>query len=475
MKDERARHARRIERIKTRARLYLHPLGRRKLRRCWNQIIGITGSIGKSSVKAATVRVLESRFSVDESFPDYNTDLALLCSIFHQRFGFDSPRLWRRALLGATWDFLVDHQRYEKLVLEMGVSGATGMSLILKSFRPEIAIFTGIAPGHHAEGQFADEEAAFEEKAKLIRSMEGGTAILNRDDPFCRRLESEELAADLLWYGCRPEDRPVGSLPPGLYFDKLSSSVEGITAELHASPSATSPEFRTASHTLTCPILGEHHIYVLLPSILAGLVLGIDLHEACNQLSSFSLPPGRLSLIPGVDSSTIIDSSWNSSPLAVEAALKTLGTHPAGRRIALLGCMMNLGNASESAHRGIGRIVPNYADMLVTVGPEARLIGEAASAHGMLKDSIRCFETSSEAVDYLRNILRRGDVILVKGSSPLHLERAIESLMGDPDQAGRLVVRPEDVPMDTFSSGSRDIRGLPKAMSSTSADSGRGS
>jgi hypothetical protein len=113
--------------------------------------------------------------------------------------------------------------------------------------------------------------------------------------------------------------------------------------------------------------------------------------------------------------------------------------------------------------------------MLVTVGPEAWWIGEEARVHGMLKDSIRCFETSSEAVDYLRDILRRGDVILVKGSSPLHLERAIESLMGDPDQAGRLVVRPEDVPVDTFSSGSRDVRALPEAMLSTSVDSGRGS
>jgi UDP-N-acetylmuramoyl-tripeptide--D-alanyl-D-alanine ligase len=444
------------------------------LRRCWDEVIGITGSVGKSSVKTATVRVLESRFTVDQSFQDYNTDLGLLCSIFHQRFGFESAKLWRRALLGATWDFLVDHRRYEKLVLEMGVSGATGMSLILKTFRPEIAIFTGIAPGHHAEGQFADEEAAFEEKAKLIRSMERGTAILNRDDSFCRRLGEEELAAAQLWYGRLPEDRPLDSLPPGLYFDELSSSAEGITAKVHLTPGATFPELRAASHELTCPILGQQHIYVLLPAILTGLVQGIELQQCCGELSSFSLPPGRMSLLPGIRSSAIIDSTWNASPRAVEAALETLGNHPAARRIALLGCMMNLGDASESAHREVGRLVPHHADMLITVGPEARIIGEEAGAQGMPAESIRCFDSPQDAVDFLRDIIGRDDVILVKGSSPLHLERAIRSLLQDPGQADRLVVRPEDVRRDSIPSGTGREREVPGMSSGTSGGSNRG-
>jgi UDP-N-acetylmuramyl pentapeptide synthase len=453
MEGKRARRERRLERVKNRARHYLRPLARFKLHRCYKQIIGITGSIGKSSAKAATVTVLESKFSVDQSFPDYNSELGLLCSTFHQRAGFNSVRLWRRAMLGATWNFLSDHRRYEKLVLEMGVAGPSGMSQILKSFRPEIAVFTGIAPGHHGAREFADEQTTFEEKAKLVRRMRRGTAILNRDDPFCRSLESEDMAADRLWYGRRPEDRPLGSspgsfpgslpesLPPGLYFDQLSSSAKGITAQVHVSPSETYPELRAASHTLFCPILGEQHIYVLLPAILTGLVLGIDLQQCCSALSDFALPPGRLNLIPGVGSTTIIDSTWNASPRAVEAAIKTLGDYPAERRIALLGCIMNLGDVSESAHREAGRLVSRYADMLITVGPEARLIGEEASARGMPTHLISSFEAQQDATDYLKDIIRRGDVILVKGSSPLRLDRTVKSLMRDPDQADRLLVR----------------------------------
>jgi len=393
--------------------------------------------VGKSSIKAATVKVLESAFAVDQSTADYNTELGLLCSVCRQRSGFESARRWRKAMVGATWNFLTDHENYDKLVVEMGVDGPGGMTDILWSFRPEIAIFTGVAPGHHGEGQFVDEQATFEEKAKLIRTMESGTAILNRDDEFCRRLENEELGADRIWYGRRPENQPVDSLPPGLYFDQLSSSRDGITAEVHVS----SPTLPAASQTLFCPVLGEHHIYVLLPAILVGLALGLDLEQCCNALRSFSLPPGRLNLIPGIGSCMIIDSSWNASPLAMEAALKTLGDYPAGRRIAMLGSMLNLGDASEADHRGIGRITPRYAQMLVTVGPEARLIAEEAGTHGMPAHLIRSFDTPEEAGRHIEGIARRGDVILVKGSGPLRLNRVIKPLMRDPDQADRLLVR----------------------------------
>jgi UDP-N-acetylmuramoyl-tripeptide--D-alanyl-D-alanine ligase len=396
-------------------------------------MIGITGSIGKSSTKTATVKVLESRFSVDQSTAEYNTELSLFCSVFRQRSGFESVRRWRKAMVGATWNFLTDYKRYDKLVLEMGVAGPGDMSDTLRVFHPEIAIFTGVVPAHLGKGQFVDEQAIFEEKVQLIRTMRRGTAILNRDNRYSRQLEDEDLRADPLWYGRLPENRPVDSLPPGLYFDQLSSSRHGISAEVHVSAPSAFPGLRAASHELSCPILGEHHIYILLPAILTGLVVGLDLEECCDALSTFSLPPGRLNLIPGIGSSTIIDSSWNASPRAVEAALETLGSYPSQRRIALLSCIMNLGEASESAHHGIGRLIPEYAQMLVTVGPEARWIADGARAHGMPAHAIRSFDTSEEAGLYLKDIIRRGDVVLVKGSGPRALSVAIGLLRRKPD------------------------------------------
>jgi UDP-N-acetylmuramoyl-tripeptide--D-alanyl-D-alanine ligase len=396
-------------------------------------MIGITGSVGKSSATAAIVKVLEPSFSVAPIIADYNTELGLLCSLFRQQSGFGSVRRWLFAVVGATVNVLTDRKRYEKLVMEMAVSKPGDMTNILRMFQPEIAIFIGIGQAHlnRAIGQFADEDAIFEEKAKLIRTMERGTAVLNHDDPYCRRLGDEDLKADRLWYGRLPENRQLDSLPSGLYFHRVDSSRDGVTAEVHVSTPRAFPKLESASHTLSCPVLGEHHLYVLLPAVLTGLVVGLSLEESCEPLKTFFLPRGRMNLIPGIKSSEIIDSTWNASPKSVEAALKTLGDYPAQRRIALLGSMLNLGDACESTHRAIGRITPDHADLLITVGSEARLIAEAARARGMPDESITCFDTPEEAGLHLEDTVRHGDVVLAKGSRPVFLERAIESIMKD--------------------------------------------
>lgn len=170
-------------------------------------------------------------------------------------------------------------------------------------------------------------------------------------------------------------------------------------------------------------------------------MLGIDLEQCCRVLRSFSRPPGRLNLIPAVRSATIIDSSWNASPRAVAAALDTLGNLPAERRIAFLGCMMALGDASASEHRAVGRIAARCTQLLVTVGPEARLIAEEARAQGMPEQFVQSFDTAEQAGEFLKESVRAGDVVLVKGSRSLRLERLIELLMDDPEQADRLLVR----------------------------------
>jgi UDP-N-acetylmuramyl pentapeptide synthase len=427
---------RRLKRIRRLTSAYLGLLARIKLGRSYGQVIGITGSVGKSSTREAIVKVLESGFTVDPSTPDYNTRLGLLLSIYRQESGEGRWKAWLRAMAGATRHFLTDHTRYDRLVLEMGVNRPGDMTDTLRVFRPEIAIFTAVAPVHLAEGQFTDEQAIFEEKARLVRSIKHGTAILNRDDRYCRQLENEQLRANVLWYGRLPEDRPVESLPPGLYFDQMRSLSHGISAVVHVSGT---DDLQAASYELFCPVLGGHHIYVLLPAILTGLVAGLDLEQSCEPLRDFQLPPGRMNRIPGINSSTIIDSSWNASPRTVEVALETLGDYPAQRRIALLGSMLELGDATESAHRATGRITPRFARMLITVGAEARQIAEGARTHGMAEQLIRSFDTPEEAGVYLKDVIREGDVLLVKGSRRISLERAIELFMRDPEQADQLL------------------------------------
>lgn len=406
-------------------------------------MIGVTGSLGKSSTTGAVVTVLESEFTVFQTIGDYNTELGLLCSLFHQKSGFGSIRRWLRVVIGATWNRLTDHSHYDKLVLEMAANAPGRMTETLTTFRPEIAVFTGVSRVHisPADGEYADEDGIFEEKSKLVRTMTGGVAVLNRDNSYSRRLEDEDLGADLLWYGRLPEDRPVESMPPGLYFDELRSSEAGITARVHVSPKGESVIPQSGSCTLSCPILGRHHIYSLLPAVLVGLVAGMDLEQACAALESHSLPPGRLNTIAGIDSSAIIDASWNASPQSVEAALETLAEDfPSRRRIALLGSMLNVGDDDGSIHRAIGETIPGRADLLITVGSEAEAFAEGAKAGGMPEDALRSFESAEDAGSYVRDILQEGDVVLAKGSRYVFLERAIRRFMAHPDQADRVLV-----------------------------------
>jgi UDP-N-acetylmuramoyl-tripeptide--D-alanyl-D-alanine ligase len=356
--------------------------------------------------------------------------------MFGQDWAYRSVKRWRKVELRATLRCFTDRTRYDFLVLEMGVDRPGGMADILRVFRPQMAILTGVVGVHLSEGQFADEEAIFEEKARLVRGLSHGAAILNRDDPFCRRLEGEPLNAELLWYG-RLISGPSKSLPPGLYFDCLRSSSAGITAKVHVRSAERGP-LRAESREVFCPILGEHHIYVLLPAILAGLLSGLDLERSCEPLATFSLPKGRMDLVPGINSCTIINSAWNAAPPAVEAALDSLRACDARRRIALLGSMRELGDASEAAHREVGRVVSESADMLVTVGSEARSIAEEARACGLPDDAIRSFDVAEEAGHYLKGAVRPGDMVLVKGSRLVFLERAIGMFMEDPDGADHL-------------------------------------
>jgi UDP-N-acetylmuramyl pentapeptide synthase len=195
-------------------------------------------------------------------------------------------------------------------------------------------------------------------------------------------------------------------------------------------------------------VLGEQPCMAALAALAVGLARGESLVRMSEVLGSLPEASGRMHIIEGKNGSTIIDDSYNASPVAVEAALRTLETTKGVRKIALLGDMLELGQYEEEEHRNLGSIAAKIVDELVVVGKRAQWIAEAAQAAGLSQGNIHAFATSIEAGEWLSAQISSGDIILVKGSqgsgeNMIRMERAIKLLMAHPEEASKLLVRQE--------------------------------
>ncbi|MEK9177972.1 MAG: cyanophycin synthetase, partial [Patescibacteria group bacterium] len=216
-------------------------------------------------------------------------------------------------------------------------------------------------------------------------------------------------------------------------------------------------------------VLGKVYLYSLLAAAVVGKARNIPLADIVKSLNRYEAPRGRMNIIPGINGSMLIDDTYNSSPDAVMSALETLkelksevtsnaikedfglvnlSNIPIGqvshRKIAVLGDMMELGRFSTDEHRKIGKEVASIVNILITVGPRARMIAEEAIKSGMPADYVKCFNSSLDAAPYVASIASPGDIILVKGSQSPRLERVTKALLREPEKADKLLVRQEE-------------------------------
>jgi len=220
-----------------------------------------------------------------------------------------------------------------------------------------------------------------------------------------------------------------------LKMSDLSFSVEGIEFKL---------AYKEEEVVVHLALLGAAQAYVVLPAIATALVQGFSLEEAVNAVKDYKLPVGRMNPIEGVKDTMIIDSSYNASPESVKEALDVLAVS-AGRKIAVLGSMNELGSVSERKHREIGGYAVERADVIVTVGDEAKWMGEEAVTAGFNNENLQHYDNAISAADYVKTVIREGDTILVKGSqNRVRLERLVKKIMKEPWRAVSLLVRQED-------------------------------
>jgi UDP-N-acetylmuramoyl-tripeptide--D-alanyl-D-alanine ligase len=354
-------------------------------------VIGITGSIGKSSTKEVVAAVAGARHDVIKSPGNYNNEIGLPLSV-----------------LEITPDT-------EVVVLEMGGAYAFGeIRQLAEIARQRMAIVTNVSYSHVS--RMGSLDAIAETKVEIIETLPPqGVAILNYDDERVRAM-AERTNARVVFYGLDEAADVRAS-------DLESHGLEGIYFTLERGNE------RARVHA---PLLGRHSVHTALAGFAVGFELGMSLDEIVRAFESGRVQI-RLLLVPGVNRSTLLDDTYNANPTSTSAALTVLSELDATRRVAVLADMLELGEYEESGHRLVGRRAAEEVDALYTMGPLARIISEeAALARPTLP--ISHYPDKASLVAVLREELQPGDLVLIKGSRGIKMETVVADLRAQLEQ-----------------------------------------
>ncbi|MFZ2205427.1 MAG: UDP-N-acetylmuramoyl-tripeptide--D-alanyl-D-alanine ligase [Minisyncoccia bacterium] len=410
------------------------------------KVVAITGSVGKTSTKDAVYAVLSGIAYVRKSEKSYNSEIGLPLTILGCPNGWNNPYVWFQNILKGFWLFVAPHKYPEWLVLEVGIGKPDDMKQTASWLKTDAVIMTTIGETPVHIEFFKSRDHLIEEKSQLIKTLKkDGLLVLNADDEAILEMKIKSKNR-IITYGFKEGADVLGSADSIFYSDSNSNAPtqqgepQGII-------------FRVDEGGKSLPVIiegvfGRNHVYASLASLALSFGLKFNILNAINALKNYDVPPGRMRLLKGINNSLIIDDTYNSSPFACESALKTLGevnpTHMGeiiGRKIAVLGDMLELGKHTEEAHKNIGKIAKENAEILIVVGPRAKAIKEGALLEGMNEKNIFELLNSRETGDFLKVFAQAGDLILVKGSQGMRMERAVEAILLDQKNKEKLLVR----------------------------------
>ncbi len=396
------------------------------------KIIAVTGSVGKTSTKDAIYSVLSKFSHVRKSDKSYNSQIGLPLTVLGVPNGWNNPAVWLLNILRGLWLIIWPHKYPSWLVLEVGVGKPGDMAETASWLRTDIVVMTTIPETPVHIEFFHSRKHLVDEKAELIKTLKkNGTLILNADDPTILDMKSRTRNIAVT-YGFDKDADLRASEEKILYGE--NGKPEGITFRIDASGKSLPVVMKG--------VFGEHHIYCGLAAISCAYALKLNLLEAIDALSVHETPVGRMKVLSGMRDAVIIDDSYNSSPVAAEQAVSTLGKiETKGRKIAVLGDMLELGKHTEEAHRKIGGMVKGSTDILVVVGPRAKFFKEGAVSAKMSAKNIHEFNTSNEAAEFMKSFVEPGDVVLVKGSQGVRMERVVVAILADYEKQKDLVPR----------------------------------
>jgi UDP-N-acetylmuramoyl-tripeptide--D-alanyl-D-alanine ligase len=348
------------------------------------RVIGITGSVGKSTTKEVAAEVLSQRYHTLKNPGNLNNEIGLPLTILN---------------------LTTEHER---AVLEMGFYVPGEIAFLCDIAQPHVGVVTNIGTVHAERA--GSQEAIAQGKSELVQALDkDGVAILNFDDPWVRKME-EKTRAQVFFYGL--------SRDADLWADNVESlGLDGIRFRLH---------YKRERLHVHIPLIGRHSVHTALRATAVGLVEGLTWQEIFDGLNQEGTQL-RLVAVRSRTGALILDDTYNASPESMLAALNLLEDLE-GRKIAVLGDMLELGQYERQGHEMIGARAARVADILLTFGERAHMIAASARRVGMPRDNILEFEELEHVVEWLENALSAKDAVLIKGSHGLRMDRIVNSL-----------------------------------------------
>jgi UDP-N-acetylmuramoyl-tripeptide--D-alanyl-D-alanine ligase len=404
-------------------------LARRILLKYQPSIIAVVGSIGKTSTKEALYCVLRKKFKVRRNPANYNNEIGLPLAVIGQVRQARSFWGWLKICFrGFSLLFRKDKEYPRLLILEMAADKPGDLLYLLDIIPSGLlkgVVLTGITPVHmEFYGNF---EKLFQEKTIPLNYLkEDNFLAVNRDDCDWPRVR-EKIKCPFLSYGLSWES--------DVRAEEISYGKEGIDFQLICKDKKFSLNFSNG--------LADYQLYPLLAAVAVALFLGLDFEDIIEGLKGYKALPGRMNKLKGIRETVIIDDSYNSSPVAARKAVRTLMDLPFGKkRIAVLGDMLELGNYSQFAHQDLGRfLAEEKPDYFIAVGDKAKEIFEESRRKGFSREKSFYFKESEEAAELVKRIIEPNDVILVKGSRGICLEKLVKKIMAYPEEAESLLVK----------------------------------
>lgn len=402
------------------------------------KIIAVAGSVGKTSTKDAIYTALSDSLKIRKNEKSFNSDIGTPITILGLENGWNDPIIWlKNIFLGLVVVFKKDYPEW--LVLEVGADRPGDIKSTAKWIKPNVVVITALPKIPVHVEYFSSPQAVIDEDLSLIDYLkEDGTLVLNADEDVAQKAK-EKFSGNIYTYGSDEtatvsysnknivyEEKEGVKLPSGMSF-KVMNSGNSVPITLNK-------------------VLGVQHILPVVAAIAVGLSQKLPFLDIVSAFAKFDPPKGRMNIIEGKNNSLIIDDTYNASPVAVQKAIEVLEEIKTdGKKIAVLGDMLEIGQYSASEHKKVGQqIYEAKIDVLISVGPRAKIISETATASGMKEKNIFHFKTYEGVSDLVLNNLKNGDVVLVKGSQSIRLEKVVSELISENLDKTNLLVRQDD-------------------------------
>ena len=367
-------------------RIALGDIARGERKRIGMKVVGVTGSVGKSTTKEMIACALEGTYRVAKTPANHNNDIGMPMAV------------------------LAMPEDTEVAVLEMGMNHFREIAYLASIALPDVAVIVNIGTMHIEH--LGSREGILKAKLEILEGMDGGEMILNGDDNLLRNIQREP-SQKITYFGMRNPECDVRAMnvmqTPGLLSFGVTDGEHTIPVEL--------------------ALDGEHYVPDALAAISVARALQVSPMDVYHRLANFRNLAGRQEIFEA-KGYTIIKDCYNAGPESMAAALNVLGKRP-GRKIAVLGDMLELGICTQAEHYRIGRIAAEQVDVVLAYGPNSSRIINGCLTGGMGSDKAMGFEDQNRLVTVLKRMAKPGDVILFKGSHGMHMELALEAFLAE--------------------------------------------